>query len=72
MSPEVLRIPPKVLTVADLRLQGVICSSDNPSAILNGRMIFVGEWIAGARLIEVGRTNVTLEYQNQRKTLTLK
>ena len=67
-----IRPPPAKLTLADLRLQGVIFSSDKPSAIINGRMLWLHDWIAGARLTEIGRTNVTMEDEGRLKTLFLK
>jgi hypothetical protein len=59
-------------TLNELRLQGVIASSKRPSAIISGQTVWLHDTIAGARLVEIGRTNVVLEYENQRKTLTLR
>jgi hypothetical protein len=59
-------------TLNELRLQGVISSSRHPSAIISGQTVWLHDTIAGARLVEIGRTNVVLEYENQRKILTLR
>ncbi len=55
----------------DLRLQGLLLSSKNPSAIINGKMLHRYDLLAGARLIEIGRSNVVMEFQSTRKTLSL-
>jgi HD-like signal output (HDOD) protein/CheY-like chemotaxis protein len=55
----------------DLRLQGLLLSSRNPSAIINGKTLRENDLLAGARLIEIGRSNVVMEFQKTRKTLKL-
>lgn len=55
----------------DLKLQGII-SSAHPSAIINGRMLWLNESLdSGAKLVEIGRTNVVVEENGQRRTLNL-
>jgi type II secretory pathway component PulC len=56
----------------DLKLQGVIFSTVRPSAIINGRMVRQNERMSGALVLEISRSNVVVEYQNQRKTLSLR
>ncbi len=56
----------------EIKLQGLILSSQKPVAILNGKMLFVNDSVAGVRVVSIGRSNVVLEYQNQRRTLNLK
>jgi putative nucleotidyltransferase with HDIG domain len=56
----------------EIKLQGLILSSQKPVALLNGKMLFVNDSVAGARVISIGHSNVVLEYQNQRRTLNLK
>ena len=57
---------------ADLQLQGVFYLPNNASAIISGKMVRQNEEVSGARVLEITPTSVTLEYQNQRKTLRLK
>lgn len=53
------------------RLQGIFYRSANPSAMVNGKSVFVGDRVSGARVRAIERDNVTLEYDGQLKTLTL-
>lgn len=55
----------------DLRLQGLLLSSRNPSAIINGKTLYENDRLAGARLVAIGRSNVVMEFQKTRKTLNL-
>jgi hypothetical protein len=65
-------VPPAELTYADLKLQGIFFNSKNPTAIISGKTVHTYDRIAGALVAEITPTGVTLEYQNQRKRLTLK
>ena len=64
-------VAPVQLPLQDLRLQGII-SSARPSAIINGRMFWLNESLdSGAKLVEIGRTNVVVEENGQRRKLIL-
>jgi HD-like signal output (HDOD) protein/CheY-like chemotaxis protein len=63
---------PTNLTFADLKLQGIFYNSKNPTAIISGKSVHPNERLAGALVVEITPTGVTLDYQNQRKKLTLK
>jgi HD-like signal output (HDOD) protein/CheY-like chemotaxis protein len=56
----------------DLRLQGIILSSRNPSVIINGHTLYQNELWNGVRVIEIGSSNVVVEFQATRKTLNLR
>ena len=56
----------------DLTLQGIFYNSKNPTAIISGRTVRQNDRLGGALVVEITPTGVTLEYQNQRKKLTLK
>jgi hypothetical protein len=60
---------PAELAFSNLKLQGIFFSPDRPSAIVNGKLVHPHEQVAGVVVVDIGRTNVTLEYGNQRKTL---
>jgi biotin carboxyl carrier protein len=55
----------------DFRLNGIIYSSV-PSAIVNGRMVKVGDQVNGATVVAIEQTNVTLQVNGQRKTYALR
>jgi CheY-like chemotaxis protein len=63
-------VAPVQLPLQDLKLQGII-SSARPSAIINGRMLWLNESLDGAKLVEIGRTNVVVEENGQRRKLNL-
>lgn len=65
-------VAPKPLGFSDLKLQGIFFSARQPSAIINGNLVHPNDHVAGARVVNISVSTVTLEYQNQRKTLTLK
>jgi hypothetical protein len=52
-----------------LKLQGIYYSRSNPSALINGKSVFVGETIGGARVLSIERESVTLEQGGQTNVL---
>ncbi|MFM1768123.1 MAG: hypothetical protein RJA22_652 [Verrucomicrobiota bacterium] len=54
------------------RLQGIFFRTTNPSAMVNGKSVLVGDFVSGARVKAIEREQVTLEYEGQTKTLTLR
>lgn len=67
-----VKAPPKEPSFSDLKLQGIFYSSSKPSAIISGKMVHANDRVGGALVVEINRSTVTLDYQNQRKTLVLK
>lgn len=63
---------PQQLTFADLKLQGIFFSKSHPTAILSGKMVHPKDHLAGALVVDIGPSSVTLQYQDQLKTLVLK
>jgi hypothetical protein len=39
--------------------------------MVNGKSVFVGDFVSGAQIKSIDRERVTLEYEGQTKTLTL-
>jgi HD-like signal output (HDOD) protein len=54
------------------RLSGIIYANARPSAIVNGRTVYLGDEVDGATVTAIGRTTVTLQINGQRKTYTLR
>jgi len=44
----------------------------NPSAIVNGQRVNLGDWVDGANVVGIGRTTVTLQINSQRKVYQLR
>lgn len=61
-------IPPKF---PELKLNGIFYRSSKPSAIINGRLISLGEEIEGAKVISIERNSVTVEFSNQTRILRM-
>ena len=62
---------PEPEPVPALKLQSIIFRLKNPSAVINGEMLFMGDPIAGARLTKIERHSVTLERDGTNLILTL-
>lgn len=54
------------------KLQGIYYLPSRPSAMINSKTVFVGDSVAEAKVIAIGRESVTLDCQGQTKVLTLR
>src|SRR5574337_248549 len=50
--------------VPDLRLTAIFYNPRNPSAIINGRIVYAGSVVKGQKVIDIGRTHVILQGEN--------
>lgn len=53
------------------KLQGIFFRPSNPSAVVNTKTVFVGDFINDAKVTSIDRQSVTLVYEGQTKVLTL-
>jgi HD-like signal output (HDOD) protein len=65
-------LPPKETAAPEFRLSGIFYTVASPSAILNGKTVYVGEQINGATVISIRQTSVTLEIDGKRRTYNLR
>ena len=56
---------------AEYRLQGIFYRPAAPSAVVNAKTVYVGDWISGARVTAIDRQSVTIERAGQTQVLTL-
>lgn len=71
-TPAVPPVPvPAAGPLPTFRLQGIFFRNTSPSAMVNGKSVFVGDFVSGAQIKAIDRERVTLEYEGQTKTLTL-
>jgi HD-like signal output (HDOD) protein len=56
----------------EFRLNGIIYTVTRPAAIVNGQTVYVGDWVSGATVVGIDRTQVTLQINGQRKTCVLR
>ncbi|HUU58291.1 MAG TPA: hypothetical protein VMZ50_02005 [Phycisphaerae bacterium] len=52
-----------------LKLSGILRGLDGSTAIINGRFLQVGDKIDGAKVVEIGKYNVTLEFAGREVTV---
>jgi hypothetical protein len=74
-GPELASQPPPVpaATALDkLKLEAIFFNSQHPAALISGTLARVDQEIADCRVLEINSSSVTLEWQHQRKTLTLR
>ena len=64
-------LPANKSTLPDFRLNGIIYTVGSPSAILNGKMVYVGDHVSGATVLSIGQTNVTLLLNGLHRTFSL-
>jgi MSHA biogenesis protein MshK len=57
---------------ANIKLQAILFRLRNPTAILNGRTLEVGESVDGAKVVEIQRSLVVIERGGRRETLELR
>ncbi len=55
----------------ELKLQGIYFRFPRPSVLINGKTLFNGDTVDGARIVEIERHQVKVEFGNQKKVLTL-
>ena|SRR2546423_230278 len=65
----VTNAPPMVFP--SLSLQGITLRGEKSSALINGQVLFIGDGIGPARLIEIEGSQVTMEMQGQTEILAL-
>jgi hypothetical protein len=62
--------PPKPV-FPELKLQGIFYRLTNPSALVSGKNVRVGDSVQGVKIIAIERASVTLDFKGERKTLSL-
>lgn len=63
---------PEPQPMPELKLQAIVFRMKNPSALINGRHVEVGDDVSGARVTEIHRTTVIVEWQGQKAPLQMK
>lgn len=58
-------------TAVDLKLTAIFYSAQNPSAIVNDRIVYRGSFVKGQKVIDIGSTHVILQGDRGRLRLEL-
>jgi MSHA biogenesis protein MshK len=56
--------------VPKLKLQGIFYRPNNPSAMVNGKTLFIGDSIDGAKVTAIEADSVTIEMDGESRELT--
>ena len=68
---EVAAIPSQVPVKPAFRLQGIVFHPTRPSAVINGKTVFVGDKIADKRVFAIAEDTVTVAGSGETNVLTL-
>ncbi|HEY1173082.1 MAG TPA: hypothetical protein VGH19_17065 [Verrucomicrobiae bacterium] len=55
----------------ELKLQGIFYRPNNPSALVSGKNVRIGELVQGAKVVAIERNKVVLEFKGERREMTL-
>jgi hypothetical protein len=53
------------------RLQGILLATTRPCAIVDGKTVYVGDWVGGLRVITISKNAVTLRNGTETNVLSL-
>jgi hypothetical protein len=53
------------------KLQGILLTATRPSAIVDGKTVFVGDQVSGLRVVAISKDSVTLQSETETKVLSL-
>jgi hypothetical protein len=68
-APTVAPTPaPEAKKQPEFRLNGIFYTVARPAAIVNGQRVCVGDWVSGATVVGIDRSQVTLQMNGQRQT----
>jgi len=70
-SKPIASMPEQAATFPPLKLQGVIVHGAKSSALINGQVLFVGDYIGSVRLVAVNTEHATVELNGQTNVLLL-
>jgi hypothetical protein len=54
-----------------LQLQGIFFRPSNPSALINGRTLFIGDYIGEVKVVAIDHRSVKVELEGATKTIPL-
>jgi hypothetical protein len=63
--------PPVDVSTLHLNLEGVIWGDVNPKAIINGKVMEVGKWIEGAKVLSIDPKGIKMVYKGVKFMLTM-
>ena len=74
-SPPALKVKkdvkPQILKIPTLTISGLVWNTDKPQAIINNKIVSVGDTIEEAKIIRITRAGITLNYHGKEITIIL-
>jgi cytoskeletal protein RodZ len=70
-TPVAVETPPAKPQFPELKLQGIFYRLRNPSVMINNQTLYKGDDIAGAKVIEIERQDVTVEFNGEKRVLAI-
>ncbi|HSH95593.1 MAG TPA: general secretion pathway protein GspB [Roseimicrobium sp.] len=67
----VVAAPAPAPAFPNLKLQGIFYRLSKPSAIINGKTLFAGDFIDGVKVVKIERQHVVLDFKGEQKVLNL-
>lgn len=58
--------------LAGVKLEGIIWDEENPIAVINDKVVSIGDEVAGAKIVGMTRNEVTFEVDGQQVELKLR
>ncbi len=68
---ETTAVEPVRLALPTFKLQGIFYRPANPSAVINAKVVYVGDKVEQARVLAIEKDEVTIEYKGQKSVLSL-
>lgn len=62
---------PVAATFPTLKLQGIFFRLRNPSVVINGKTVFVGEEVEGAKVTQIDRYSASLQFHGEKHVLKM-
>ena len=55
----------------EVKLQGIFYRVTRPSVLINSRTLFINDKVEGVKVVAIDRQSVTLEFEGERRVLSL-
>lgn len=65
LLPSDLDVVTDSVPLPDLSMEGLVWGSERPTAIINGKVVRVGEEISGAKVVEINKEGVTVLFNGK-------
>ena len=64
-APDIAQIPSAIIQPPQLQINGLVWNSDRPQAIINNDIVTIGDVVAEAKILDITRNGVRIEYKGE-------